>query len=423
MKLEIALRETIKPSSPTPPELRIYRLSFLDQISPLVYMPIILFFGSVDGAVPGEKSCKLKTSLSETLTRFYPLAGRLVENDAIDCNDDGVSYVEAQAKCRVSDVTGDPIPGEFNKLLPQELDVPDDKLLSVQVTFFSCGGVAIATCISHKVADALSIVLFITTWAAVARGVDPISPLFETAKLFPPKDRINSNIPSAGITKEPISTKRFVFKNAAVAALREKYTDRMDEDNPIRPTRVEALSVFIWNRFAEATQVESSPDKLHVVIHAVNLRPRFDPPLPENSFGNLYRIALAIPFMETGEESRGLVRQMRETIKSIDSDYVKELQEGDDHLNFLTEQAQNLIQGQLTSFSFTSLCRLPLYEADFGWGKPGLVGSTRLPFKNLVTFMDTRAGDGIEAWINLEEEEMTMFEADKELLAYTSPTF
>lgn len=33
---------------------------------------------------------------------------------------------------------------------------------------------------------------------------------------------------------------------------------------------------------------------------------------------------------------------------------------------------------------FTSLCILPLYEADFGQGKPVRVGSARLPFENLA---------------------------------------
>lgn len=70
--------------------------------------------------------------------------------------------------------------------------------------------------------------------------------------------------------------------------------------------------------------------------------------------------------------------------------------------------------------AFTSLCRFPVYEADFAWGKTVWIGSAKLFNKNIVTFLDTKSGNGIEAWINLEEEEMAKFEVDRELLLYIS---
>lgn len=64
------------------------------------------------------------------------------------------------------------------------------------------------------------------------------------------------------------------------------------------------------------------------MLHVVNLCTIIDPPLPECSFGNLYRIAMSMPTMETLDECGGLVRQMRETIKNIGGDYVKMLEKG-----------------------------------------------------------------------------------------------
>ncbi|XP_052184740.1 stemmadenine O-acetyltransferase-like [Diospyros lotus] len=416
-EVEIISRETIKPSSPTPNHLRHYQLSFLDQISPPVHMPIILFFHSNVAAPSLHHSTHLKLSLSHILTRFYPLAGRLSGNASIVCTDEGVSFVEATTKSPLSEVAENPVPGEYNKLLPHELDDGGETLMSVQVTYFSCGGMAVATCFSHKVADALSMVLFLTNWAAASRGeTDLVQPQFDSAKLFPAKD-LSGFLPNIGMTKEKMVAKRFVFSNSAVAALRDKYTD-----GSTRPTRVEALSIFIWNRFLQSTAPESGHDRrFHVVIHAVNLRTRMDPPLPEHSFGNLYRIAVTIPSKEAREQGRGLLREMRESIKSIDSDFVSKLQKGNEHLRFIAEQAQRFMKGKLVPYNFTSLCRMPLYEADFGWGRPVRVGSTRLPFKNLVTFMETGSGDGIEAWINMVEKEMARFEADKEFLAFILP--
>ena len=62
----------------------------------------------------------------------------------------------------------------------------------------------------------------------------------------------------------------------------------------------------------------------------------------------------------------------------------------------------------------------PVYDTDFGWGEPAWVGSAKWLYKNLVTFLDTKLGNGIEVWINLDEEDMSKFEVDKELLAYVS---
>ena len=66
--------------------------------------------------------------------------------------------------------------------------------------------------------------------------------------------------------------------------------------------------------------------------------------------------------------------------------------------------------------------QVPIYEVDFGWGKPIWVGRVSLPFKNVVVFIDTKSGGGIEAWVNLNEEDMAKFESDTNLLAYVSTT-
>jgi hypothetical protein len=44
MEMELVSRETIKPSSPTPSHLRIYPLSFLDNIAVRKYIPLLYFY-------------------------------------------------------------------------------------------------------------------------------------------------------------------------------------------------------------------------------------------------------------------------------------------------------------------------------------------------------------------------------------------
>lgn len=109
MKIEIISKETIRPSFPTPPHLKSYRLSLLDQLAPPIYVPIVLFF-SADGFPTSEQlDHRLKKSLAETLTRFYPLAGKINGSDAsVDLHDEAVIFVRAHASIQLSKILEDP---------------------------------------------------------------------------------------------------------------------------------------------------------------------------------------------------------------------------------------------------------------------------------------------------------------------------
>nr|KYP53846.1 Vinorine synthase [Cajanus cajan] len=129
----------------------------------------------------------------------------------------------------------------------------------------------IGACLSHQIADGLSFLTFLYCWAGIAREEKPVpvpNPQFIiSAKLFPSKN-IYGFDPRSGITKENLVWKMFVFDAYAVENLRERYTSFEND----RPTRVEALSAFIWSRYV-VVAVTRDKNKTHVVIHAVNLRP------------------------------------------------------------------------------------------------------------------------------------------------------
>ena len=425
MKLEVQVisEDTVKPSSPTPQHLHHYQLSFLDQLQPLVFMPLVFYYPNYSEANLSneEQSDRIKKSLADALTRFHMLAGRVKDNLCIDCSDEGVHYVEAKVKCSLSEFLTSPTPCELNKFLPFELDEVNELPTAIQVTFFNCGGLAIGILMSHRIIDALSFILFLKSWSAIARGDGNIvSPPMDSAKLFPPQDLSGFN-PNIGITKDKIVTKRFVFDASAIAEIRDKYSSDDKNIEYPRPTRVEALSAFIWSRLMAATQPKPDPNKIYSIIHAVNLRTKTDPPLPYDYFGNISRFAMSVPSRDIEEGFHGIIKPIREGIKKIDGNFVKMLQQGDLYLKYVKENSSIFLKGELLTLSFTSLCKFPLYEVDFGWGKPAWVSSSKFTFKNLVGFIDTKSGDGIEAWFHLKEEDMDKFETDKELLSFVSP--
>ncbi|KAG5137391.1 hypothetical protein JHK82_022122 [Glycine max] len=85
----------------------------------------------------------------------------------------------------------------------------------------------------------------------------------------------------------------FVFDGYVVEIFRARYAS----ENEKHPSRVEALSAFIWSCYAVVT----GPLRTYVVIHTVNLRPKKEPPLPRNSFGNYYQISMTIRSFNTRE--------------------------------------------------------------------------------------------------------------------------
>ncbi|PON39723.1 Transferase [Parasponia andersonii] len=438
VEVEVISNEIIKPSSPTPELLGHYELSFIDQLTPKTYNPLVLFYDldvdHQDESSINEISNKIKKSLSEVLTLYYPLAGRVEKDRYVYCNDEGVSYSIAlvNSTCHLSDVIQNPLPSELCNFLPFELHELTEFALGVQLNIFQHGGIAVGLCISHQLADALSCIIFVKSWVAVARGeADRIArPEFVSAKLFPPVDDPKFD-PNVNVTKKAVS-KRFVFEASTIEAIRSKYEEKPRREDKKRPSRVEALSTFIWSRFAASTNDEHSAqsEKVYLLIHPVNIRPKLDPPLPEHTFGNLYRCGYsmfpssALTTCSSEEYGYEVVRQIRKGIKKVDMDFLKMVQQGQDvQLEFIMEYAKDLIMkgGQLVSLSFTSLCRFPLYDADFGWGKPRWVSSAALTFNNVVAFMDTKAGNGIEAYIALKKEHMTKLETDEEFLKAISP--
>ncbi|KAK9108391.1 hypothetical protein Syun_024402 [Stephania yunnanensis] len=425
MEVEIITRDTIKPSSPTPPHLKTYNLSYFDQtMSPFLF-PIILYYTKPETSTSTTTSSStcLKRSLSKCLTKFYPLAGRLKDDVSVDCNDAGVDYLEAKVtNCTLLDVITNPNIPSLKQLLPCELHIHDleSPLLLVQVNRFQCGGIAIGVCISHKVADASALGMFVNGWSCTARGdCETVAPHFELATLFPWRDDTNDIEQESQATKwgydhekdNKIVTKRFVFNATDIARLRDKAR------NIESPTRIEVVSAFIWKRFVDSNRSKSrSTSKPYSVFHAMNLRKRRAPPLAEHGFGNMS--VLVIESLETEDDEDeycSLVGKIRSAIRGVDGEFVKKLESGDEW--YLKHIKAGLIEqgkGEREQISFTSWCWL-FYDADFGWGRPVWV-SPPMYFRNVVILMDTRDGEGIEAWVSLLDEDIVEFESDPDTL-------
>ncbi|KAL3749741.1 hypothetical protein ACJRO7_010805 [Eucalyptus globulus] len=132
--------ELIRPANPTPREYK--RLSDIDdQESFRFQMPMIQFYrGDGTRRDPGRA---IREGLAKALVFYYPFAGRLREwpgrKLVVDCNKEGVMFVEADADITLDqfeDALHPPFPCQEELLfdVPGSSAVLDSPLLLVQVT-------------------------------------------------------------------------------------------------------------------------------------------------------------------------------------------------------------------------------------------------------------------------------------------------
>ncbi|XP_034694202.1 stemmadenine O-acetyltransferase-like [Vitis riparia] len=424
MKPEIISRQTIKPSSPTPDSKKIYMLSLLDLlIANRIYVPIIFFYQNKEGdnsVDVAHISSGLKKSLSETLTHYYPLAGRIKDGVTVECNDEGAYFSEARIDCHLEGFVKHPEARDYlDLLMPVEIQSNSSdmgSLLLIQITFFSCGGIAIGMRVSHKVSDLHGISAFLNDWATMARkSGEEISA--ELTPFFPPGDSLS--MPEAKLYKGSLVKKRFVFEAVKLGALKAMATQSGVEN----PTRVEVVAALIYRCAVAASKVSSGSLKPSVLLQTVNMRKRIVPPLPEKSFGNMVWFYSIHTARESEIEFHALVGQLKAGLAHFCDTYGK-IFTGQELIRLMFKERAKFTHSNdnhhVNKYICTSWCRTSLYQTDFGWGKPIWLSPTGIGSKNIICLTDTREGDGIEAFVTLEKQEMAVFERDEELLQFSS---
>ncbi|XP_051123925.1 stemmadenine O-acetyltransferase-like [Andrographis paniculata] len=417
-QIETFSTKIIKPSSETPRHLRNLKLSYLDQIVITAYTPIIFFYEALESKILIETnhSCisrHLQQSLANTLASFYPLAGRIKTNSLVECNDAGVDFIEARAHARLTDFVHGHDVEVLKKLLPRDPSDFNGTLVLVKLTLFECGGVSLGFCISHKLADFASIMGFIDAWAAKSRGGPKFTPFtFDLGAYFPARELPEPS--SWTFSNENDVANVFVLDKEMLALLKSSATSQYVKN----PMRIEMVSAFFWKVFIEVT-LEKNPNSkgFFFAFQSINLRPRMNPPPHlENVFGNCYMAIMGLYSPEHDlalDRYHELVRILRDAIKKIDGDFIREAQFGDRYFNQCSEFLALHEKGELREgCAFTSWRNFPLYGVDFGWGNPIWV-ATAMPMKNSIVLMDTRCGEGIEVWVNMDRN--VVKELDKKI--------
>ncbi|KAJ1407942.1 Transferase [Sesbania bispinosa] len=369
---------------------------------------------------------RLRNSLSKILVHYYPIAGRVCWTEGgrieFDCNAKGAILLEAETTKTLGDYE-DFSPSESTKELVPTIDynqpMEDLPLLAVQLTRFQGNeGLAIGVAFFHPLSDGLGAIQFINSWAKIARG-DTLEPhempfldrtilKFSHPPLAPRFDHTELKPLPLILGRSDATVER--NKKIIVASLRltaeqvEKLKKKANEQAPKQGSRpyskYEVIGAHIWICASKARELDENQPS--VVRFHVDIRNRMVPPLPQNYFGNVLAQTEARGYVGdvTLKPLSYVAQKIREATKQVSDEYIRsqlDVIRGQEHLDdarALCIEGKNASFCGNPNFHLTSWMSMPMYEADFGWGKPVYFGLAYVAAHDRALILLSPEGDG-----------------------------
>ncbi|XVE71162.1 hypothetical protein DITRI_Ditri10aG0128300 [Diplodiscus trichospermus] len=417
MDITVKGSSMICPAQDTPKERQ--WISNVDLAMTTFHVPLLYFYRPNPSFDP-FKAQVLKEALSKILVPFYPMAGRLGSDEngrpQIICNAEGVLFIEAETTCAIDDL-GDFVPSLKLRQLVPTVDYSGDTssypLLLAQasippkqeliVTAFKGGGVSLGIGIHHTLADGTTSFHFINCWSEIARGLSQITeaPFIDRTLLrarIPPTPKfhhVEYDPPPSLKTSDPNPkpTSVSVFK-ITPDQLNNLKTNSFKNQNATKYSTYAILAAHIWRCASKARGLlDDQPTKLYMPI---NGRPRLHPPLPSGYLGNAIFLASLIalygnlqsePFINTIEKIHGKLKRMDDEYLRSALDYLEELSD----ISVVRRGPQHF---QCPNLSINNWMRFPLYNANFGWGRPIYMGLANVAPEGKMCLLPSPTDDG-----------------------------
>ncbi|XP_049391687.1 acyltransferase Pun1-like [Solanum stenotomum] len=374
-----------------------------------------------------EKRPRVKLR-KELLPRVYyqimsdDWAGSLKDNATIECDDHGAEFFEVEINSSMDEVIHNP-----DLTFPQGLSwgylssSTSGALIVVQLSHFECGGIALSLCMSHKVGDACSAYYFLRDWARLTR--DPkltLSPPYFVQDSLMPSVPFDVPLFSPVIEpkKERCIQKRFVFSESKINALKALVVAESCVQNP---TRNEVVSALLYKCAASSSTTNLGRSQL---VQTSNLRSQA--PLPPTSIGNIATI-FSTPIYENYEHDLKLTKLVTDIRKSKHDLSTKNNLQENEYIRVMLEAYRTgklpFHQRNCDVYTITSILAFEFEKIDIGFGKPTRASQESGSFSNLFILMNTPDDHdrGVEAFVNLNEQHMSVFKNDNDLLQFVTP--
>lgn len=399
---------------------------------------------------------------SLTLTRpihFPPLAGRFItDSDGhiyITCNDAGVDFIHAAAaEIRISDLLSPlDVPHSFKELFPYHRKINYaahfSPILAVQVTDLA-GGVFIGCAASHAAVDGTSFWNFFNTFAEVTRGATTASrvPDFRRESILVSNSVLRLPEGELKVTfnaDAPLRERIFSFSYVAMQKLKARVNNQTlpenrdgdvdgveligkERNDPYRKTvtsnetveisSFQSLCALVWRAVTRARKLPET--KTTTFRMAVNIRHRIEPKLNEYYFGNAIQsiVTRAAASDLASRDLRWCAEEVNKNVKAYHSATVRRQLEDWER----DPKCFPLGNHDGATMQMGSSPRFPMYDNDFGWGRPVAVrsgGGNKFDGK-MSAFPGREGGGAVDLEVVLAPETLAEMENDPEFMVYVT---
>ncbi|MED6169688.1 hypothetical protein PIB30_023712 [Stylosanthes scabra] len=359
----------------------------------------------------------LQASLSKTLSIFPPLSGTFRTTPSghvyVHSNDSGVDFIHAAAaSLSISDLLStNHASNTFQQLFPfhKKLNYTAhfSPIMAVQVTELA-DGLFIGVAVNHAVTDGASLWHFFNTFAEFSRGA--LSPsrlpdfrrdsiLVSDAVLRLPEGDLKVSFNS----DEPLRERIFSFSRESIRMLKAEANRRALPENQIYGED-DGSAVELAGKMSNDT-------KLKTVTETVEI----------SSFQSLCALtwravtrARKIPLLKTTTFRMAL----NNSVKAYDSNAVKRAIEDWER----EPRCFALGNHDGATVQMGSSPRFPMYDNDFGWGKPVAVrsGAANKFDGKMSAFPGRNGGGSVDLEVVLAPDAMAALECDDEFMLYAS---
>lgn len=425
------MKVTIHKTSMIFPSKQIEKKSlFLSNIDKVLdfHVKTVQFFEANKDFPPQIVTEKLKKALEDALVAYDFLAGRLKMNSEtnrleIDCNAEGVGFVVASSEYKLDQIGNLGYPNQaFGQFVHNAKDfhkIGDIPLCVVQLTSFKCGGLAIGFTTSHAIFDGLSFKNFLDNLASLATNMQLTVTPFHDRQLLAARSPPHVNFPHPEMIKVdnlPLGIKSGVFEASSeeldfmVFQLTYEDINNLKEkakgNNTSRVNSFNVVTAHIWR--CKALSKSYDPNRSSAILYAVDIRSRFNPPLPKAYTGNAVLTAYASTKCEElkeGEFSR-LVDMVEEGSRRMSDEYARSIIDWGELYN-------GFPNGDVL---VSSWWRLGFEEVEYPWGKPKYCCPVVYHRKDIILLVPSfnggeGGGDGVNIIVALPHDEMEKFKS------------
>ncbi|CAM6083503.1 unnamed protein product [Calypogeia fissa] len=368
------------------------------------YVPVLFAYRLADNSdsAYSQVVTRIKHSLQKVLIPFFSFAGRWVSSRIwkrkLLCNDEGVPFIEAYVDMELDSLVQisrtttsfQPVPelqgygvlGMDITQSKQEMQEDGAPPIFVQITRFKCGGVVLAVTFNHMSTDGRGFFNFMKAWSDLSRtndtkvAVDHNRARAEIAQIGALMSSKRAGLTDtasteqgSGLSVEPAklglwAMKSFEIASSTIKTLKEEAKQSQQGCSGYVSTE-DCIVAHLWRSLGFLPSSLLGGKDL-AVTRVVEGRSRFyDPPLTDLC-GNVFTVLLPPKIPNDEVQTMPLASIASELNDALNGVRREEWLS----LEMCGKVLQAFGSNQLAVMWTTSWLKFPMYEMDFGFGKP-----------------------------------------------------